>query len=73
MSVISTETSHTTLTSAMFRIDIQSSKLDLRGPDIPFPEKKFSDETLDLLNKAKEMLSQETLKEHRLCIRIKDV
>ena len=58
MSVISTDASQTTLTSDMSRIDIQSSELDLRGPDTPFPQEKFSDETLDLLNKAKEKLSK---------------
>ena len=73
MSVPSTDASHTTLNSAISRIDIQSSKLDLRGPDTPFPQEKFSDETLDLLNKAKERLSQEPLKEHRPGIQIKDV
>ena len=73
MSVISTDANHTTLTSAMSRIDIQSSELDLRGPDTPFPPEKFSDGTLDLLNKTKEKLSQERLNEHRLCIQIKDV
>ena len=62
-SMISTDASHTTLTSAMSRIDIQSSELDLRGQDTPFPQEKFSDETLDLLNKAKEKLSQEPPKE----------
>ena len=47
--------------------------LDLRGPDTPFPQEKFSDGTLDLLNKTKEKLSQEPLNEHRPCIQIKDV
>ena len=65
MSVISTDTSHTTLTSAMSRIDIQSSELDLRGRGTPFSQEKFSDETLDLLNKAKEKLSHEPPKEQR--------
>ena len=41
MSVISTDASHATLTSAMSRIDIQSSELDLRGPALHFPKRNF--------------------------------
>ena len=62
MSVISTDASHTTLTSAVSRLDIQSSDLDFRRPDT---QEKFSDETLDLLIKARDKLSHEPPKEQR--------
>ena len=65
MSVISTDASHTTMTSAVSRLDIQSSELDLRRPDTPFPQEKFSDETLELLNKARDKLSYDPPKEQR--------
>ena len=65
MSVISTDASHTTLTSAVSRLDIQSSDLDFRRPDTPFPQEKFSDETLDLLIKARDKLSHDPPKEQR--------
>ena len=65
MSVISTDASHTTLTSAVSRLDIQSSDLDFIRPDTPFPQEKFSDETLDLLIKARDKLGHDSPKEQR--------
>ena len=46
-------------------MNLQLSELDLRRPDTPFPQEKFSDETLDLLNKATDKLSHELPKEQR--------
>ena len=65
MSEISTDVSHTTLTSAVSRLDIQTSEMDMRKPDTPFPEEKFSDETLDLLTKARDKLCQDPPREQR--------
>ena len=50
MSEISTDVSHTTLTSAVSRLDIQTSKMDIRKPDTPFPQEKFSDDLLPARN-----------------------
>ena len=39
--------------------------MDIRKPDTPFPQEKFSDETLDLLSRAREKLSHDPPKEQR--------
>ena len=65
MSEISTDVSYTTLTSAVSRLDIQTSEMDIRKPDTPFPQEKFFDETLDLLTRAREKLSHDPPKEKR--------
>ena len=44
-------------------MDLKSSELDLRGADTPFPKGRLSDETLDLLNEAKNKLEMDFPKE----------
>ena len=44
MSVITESESHSTLTTAVSMIDIQSDTMDNKGESTPYPREKISDE-----------------------------
>ena len=65
MSVITESESHSTLTTAVSMIDIQSDTMDNKVESTPYPSEKISDETLNLLVAASNKLAQDPPKEQR--------
>ena len=58
MSVTSASVSHSTLTTAVSRLDLQSDGLDIRSADTPIPKDRLSEETLELLNEVNTRLTK---------------
>ena len=63
LSVITESESHSTLTTVVSMIDIQSDTMDNKGESTPYPREKISDETLNLLVAASNKLAQDLPKE----------
>ena len=49
--------SHSTLLTAFSKVDLQSDNLEAQGSDTPFPSERLSDETINVLVAANQLLS----------------
>ena len=73
MSVVSESVSHSTLTTAMSRLDLQSDGLDMRSADTPMPRERISYETISILKETHSKLEQTAQETNRNIPNLRDI